>query len=334
LEACLVEAPASDQAAQSLTVVMPVFNALPYLDQAIASIAAQTHSDFQLAIYDDHSNDGSYELALAWASRDPRISVVRGDRRLGPCGSSAAAAALATGQFVARMDADDIATPDRLAVQLRALLDDPTAVLVGSVFDMIDGENRLLRPAAFGQIRTTLPPIAHASILYRRAAFEAAGGYRSETDYFEDQDFYARISKIGRMLVIDRPLIKLRFAGQHARLRDDRSHVLELISRHYRPAERNSAGASGGLLEPLAFYSVGVLAVMGLERPRLLGLMIRRGNFSPPFAALAVLAFIAVAEVSPRLARGLNYLIGRLRAQWIDHRHAVHSVRVWQFEQG
>jgi hypothetical protein len=136
------------------------------------------------------------------------------------------------------------------------------------------------------------------------------------------------------MLVIDRPLIKLRFAGQHARLRDDRRQVLELISRHYRPAGRNPPGASGGLLEPLAFYSVGVLAVMGLERPKLLGLMLRRGNFSPPFAALAVMAFIAVAEVSPRLARGLNYLIGRLRAQRIDHRHAVHSVRVWQFEQG
>lgn len=328
---CLPETPASVSPAQSLTVVMPVFNAMPFLDLAIVSILAQTHNDFRLAIYDDHSDDGSYELALVWASRDLRISVVRGDRRLGPSGSSAAAAALASGQFVARMDADDIATPDRLVIQLQALLDDPGAVLVGSVFDMIDSEDRLIRPAAFGNIRGTSPPFAHASIFYRRTAFEAAGGYRGETDYFEDQDLYARIAKIGRILVIDRPLIKLRFAGQHARLRDDRAQVLELISRHYHPVGGNPADNPRKLIEPLAFYSVGVLAVMGLERPKLLGMMLRRGSFARPFIAVTVMAFIALAEIWPQLARGLNWLIGRSRAQRIDHRGAVHTVRVWNF---
>lgn len=315
----------------TVTVVLPVFNGLPYLDQAIASILAQTLRDFHLAIYDDYSDDGSFEQALAWAGRDPRISVSRGDRRLGPCGSSSAAAALATGEFVARMDADDIAMPDRLAIQLQTLLDNPEAVLVGSVFDMIDGDDRLIRPASFGQIRGTTPPIAHASIFYRRAAFEAAGGYRIETDYFEDQDFYARIAKVGKVLVIDRPLIKLRFAGQHARLRDDRTQVLELISQHYRPIGENPAGREGRCLEPLAFYSVGVLAVMGLERPKLLGLMLRRCSFARPVITLAVMAFVGLGEVSPRLARGLNGLIGRLRAQPIDRRGAGHSARVWEF---
>lgn len=317
-----------------VTVVMPVYNGLPYLEQAIASIMAQTLRDFRLAIYDDHSDDGSYDHALAWASRDPRISVLRGDRRLGPSGSSAAAAALAKSEFVARMDADDIAVHDRLEIQLQTLLKNPDAVLVGSVFDMIDGDNRLIRPAALGQIGRTTPPIAHASIFYRRAAFEAAGGYRAETDYFEDQDFYMRIAKVGKVLVVDRPLIKLRFAGQHARLRDDRAQVLEMISRHYRPIGGNPAGREGRCLEPLAFYSVGVLAVMGLEQPRLLGLMLRRGNFSRPFVALAVLAFIGLAELSPRIARGLNEMIGSLRATRIDRGSAGHSVRAWDFGQG
>jgi hypothetical protein len=313
---------------------MPVYNALPYLEQAIASIMAQTLGDFRLAIYDDHSDDGSYDHALAWASRDPRISVFRGDRRLGPSGSSAAAAGLATSEFVARMDADDIAVPDRLAIQLQTLLKNPEAVLVGSVFDLIDGNNRLIRPAAFGQIGRTTPPIAHASIFYRRAAFEAAGGYRPETDYFEDQDFYMRIARVGKVLVIDRPLIKLRFAGQHARLRDDRARVIEMISRHYRPVGGNPAGCEGRCLEPLAFYSVGVLAVMGLERPKLLGLMLRRGNFSRPIVVLAVTAFIGLAELSPRIARGLNEMIGSLRATRIDRGSAGHSVRAWDFGQG
>jgi hypothetical protein len=332
MEDCLSELPASGSPAASLAVVMPVYNGLPYLDQAIASIVVQTHRDFTLAIYDDHSDDGSYEQAVAWARRDPRISVARGDRRLGPSGSSAAAAALARSEFVARMDADDIAAPDRLAIELQTLLDNPDAVLVGSIFDMIDGDGNLIRGAALGQVRGGNPPIAHASILYRRAAFDAVGGYRDETDYFEDQDLYLRMGRVGKVLVIDRPLLQLRFAGQHARLRDERIPVLESISKQYARGCKGSSGDGAKSIEPLAFYSVGVLSVMGLERPRLLSLMLHRSKLDRPFVTVAVLAFIALAEVSPRLARGFNAFIRKLRAARFGPRAAGHSAHVWTFE--
>jgi glycosyltransferase involved in cell wall biosynthesis len=332
MEDCLSELPASGSPAASLTVVMPVYNGLPYLDQAIASIVAQTHRDFTLAIYDDHSDDGSYEQAVAWARRDPRISVVRGDRRLGPSGSSAAAAALATSEYVARMDADDIATPDRLVVELQTLLDNPDAVLVGSIFDMIDGNGNLIRRAALGQNRGGNPPIAHASILYRRAAFESVGGYRDETDYFEDQDLYLRMGRVGKVLVIDRPLLRLRFAGQHARLRDERISVLESISQQFTQVCNRPADNGAKSIEPLAFYSVGVLSVMGLERPGLLSLMLHRSKFDRPFETLAVIAFIALAEVSPRLARGINAFIRKLRAGRTSSQGAGYSAHVWIFE--
>jgi glycosyltransferase involved in cell wall biosynthesis len=170
-----------------VTVVMPVHNAMPYLDAAIESVLAQTHTRFGLAIYDDASSDGSYQRALDWASRDKRIAVKRGETRLGPCGSSNAAARLAETELVARMDGDDIAMPERLELQLKALHDHPDAVLVGSTFDMIDGEGQIIRPAVPSRIAGAAPPFAHPSIMYRRSAFEAAGGYiagdQSSTDW-------------------------------------------------------------------------------------------------------------------------------------------------------
>lgn len=314
-----------------VTVVMPVFNALPYLDEAIASILAQTLTDFRLAIYDDHSTDGSYERALEWAARDRRIGVTRGERRLGPCGSSNAAANLADSDFVARMDADDIAAPDRLAIQLEALRRDPSAVLVGSVFDMIDGAGHLIRSAALGQTVGDAPPIAHSSMLYRREVFDAVGGYRERTDYFEDLDLYRRMAAHGTLLVVDRPLIGLRFAGQHARLRDDREDVVERINLRHQPQGQTEPTAKGRTISPMAFYSIAVLAVLGLERPRLVGLMLRRLHFHLPAQTLAILGFVAVAEVSPHLARVINRMIGRFRAGPAGVRGAAPEVHAWTF---
>ncbi|HEX4848095.1 MAG TPA: glycosyltransferase family A protein, partial [Novosphingobium sp.] len=296
-----------------VTVVMPVYNALPYLDEAVESILGQSYSAFEFAIYDDHSTDGSYERALEWARRDPRIRVARGERRLGPSASSNAAAAMARSEFVARMDADDIAVPDRLARQLAVLQADPGAALTGSIFDLIDSDGNCFSRAPGRRSRGAGPPIAHASLFYRRAAFEAAGGYRPNTDYFEDIDLYRRMARHGAVVVIDRPLLKLRFAGQHARLRDDREQVVESINLHYRSA--GSARPGPRNLSPVAFYSVAVLAALGLQRPALLGLMARRAHFDRPHLTLAILGFVALAELSPAFARGLNQLLLRLRAR-------------------
>lgn len=313
-----------------ITVVIPVFDALPYLDRAIESVLAQSMSEFRLAIYDDHSSDGSYERALEWGRRDARIDVTRGDRRLGPSGSSAAAAALATTEFVARMDADDLAHPDRLAFELEVLLKHPAAVMVGSIFDMIDGDDRIVRSATPGSRTGGNPPIAHASIFYRRSAFEVAGGYREGTDYFEDQDLYRRMASVGEILIIDRPLIQLRFAGQHARLRDDRIGVLQQINRLYRPMGAASAPEPEHGIAPLAFYTVGVLSALGLVRPRLFGLMARHSTLDRPFLAFGIMAFIALAELSPRLARGVNGIAAKLRSN-AQTAPADRSIRVWQF---
>lgn len=303
---------------------MPVFNAGAFLDAAVESILGQTWTDFEFAIYDDFSQDGSWERVLEWAARDPRIVARRGEGRLGPVGSSNAAAAMARADLVARMDADDLSRPDRLALQVAALDSHPGAVLVGSTFEIIDGTGDVVREAKPGRIAGSTPPFAHPNIMYRRAAFDAVSGYREGTEYFEDLDLYLRMAPLGDILVINAPLLQLRFAGQNARLHEEPTDVLKQVSRQY-PAMPD------GKLPPMSFYSVAVLAILKPARPRLLGLMIRNVSYSKPLASLAVLTMIALAELSPRLARALSGALASLRERNRSRRFVPGGVYRWSF---
>src|SRR3954452_11229500 len=104
-----------------VSVVMPVRNAMPYLDIAAESILGQTFQNFEFVILDDGSTDGSTERLREWAMRDPRIRLLEEKHNLGPALSSERVARAARAPVVARMDADDVSHPRRLEEQLDVL---------------------------------------------------------------------------------------------------------------------------------------------------------------------------------------------------------------------
>src|ERR1041385_2998498 len=126
----------------NVSVVMPVYNALPHLDAAVRSILNQSHADYEFVIYDDASTDGSTKRLREWASQDKRIRLFEGDHNLGPVGSSDFVVEHSTLPLVARMDADDTCSPDRLERQLELFREKPRAGLVGSLFEIIDERGR------------------------------------------------------------------------------------------------------------------------------------------------------------------------------------------------
>jgi glycosyltransferase involved in cell wall biosynthesis len=217
---------------QRVSVVMPVRNAMPFLDEAVASILAQTHRNFEFLIGDDGSTDGSTERLEQWAARDSRIRLIRsGSAGLGPSGSSNWVVRNATHQWVARMDADDVSRPDRLNRQLRAMLAHPDAVIVGSLFESIDNAGRLV----FGLNRRALLnihndfPVAHGSILFRREAFERAGGYRPECDYWEDRDLLFRMMQQGKSIILPDAVFRYRFSSTSSRWMSDEAKVTRAV---------------------------------------------------------------------------------------------------------
>ncbi len=217
-----------------VSVLMPVRNAEGYLARAIESVLGQSLADLELVIAIDRSTDRSEEIARRFAAADSRVVVMASPRPDLPAALNAAAGA-ARGALLARLDADDEALPDRLAVEAAFLDDHPDVVLVGSPATVIDDsgketgrikvacEDRVLRRQLMRR-----NPFVHSSVAMRAAAFRAAGGYR-EFPLVEDYDLWLRMAGQGRLANIDRPLVRYRRHGEGVSSRNARQQRLKRL---------------------------------------------------------------------------------------------------------
>ena len=158
-----------------ISVLMPVYQAERYLEEAVESILAQSFDNFELLALDDGSTDASPDILEALARRDDRIRVRRTEHA-GLVSQLNQGLAEARGEFIARMDADDVSHPARFERQLAYLDAHPDCVAVGTGTDEVDPERRIIRTF---DIRTTHEEIEsrlmqgdggaliHASALYR-----------------------------------------------------------------------------------------------------------------------------------------------------------------------
>ena len=196
-----------------LSVVMPVHNALPFLDASIRSMLDQTFSDFEFVILNDASTDGSDRVLREWEKRDRRIRVIESDRKLGLAASSNLVVSSSRAKIVARMDADDIAHPQRLERQFEIMTKHPDIVVVGTLCDGIDAAGRRTRPPDRWRIvrRSMYIPFPHGSAMFRREAFDRLGGYSEEFVSGEDQNFFFRMTQLGRVVTLPDVLYHFRY---------------------------------------------------------------------------------------------------------------------------
>lgn len=132
-----------------VSVVMPVYNAEKYLSIAINSVLKQTFKDFEFIIVDDASTDGSLKIIEQFARRSRRIKVLRNERRMGVSITVKRAIDEAKGNFIARMDADDVCFPKRFEKQLAYLKSNPKTVAVGTQCLLIDSRGRTIGEKTF-----------------------------------------------------------------------------------------------------------------------------------------------------------------------------------------
>jgi len=182
-----------------ITVAMPVFNGARFLDEAIASILAQTCDDFELIISDDGSTDRSLEIAQGYAAGDARIVLVAGQHG-GIASAMNRALAVARGKYFAPMDQDDIALPDRLGKLALFLEENPEIALVGGRVRLINEAGRIgrekvrpVRPRAVASAMLTSMAVIHPASMLRTEAACVVGGYRSILPFAEDYDLWLRL---------------------------------------------------------------------------------------------------------------------------------------------
>lgn len=125
-----------------VSIIMPVFNAQNFVDQAIESILGQTYSNFEFIIIDDASTDNSWSIIKTYAKKDNRIKIFRNKINMGVSFTANKAIKIASGKFLVRMDADDISFSNRIETQLNFLKQNPKIVTVGSQCIVIDDQNK------------------------------------------------------------------------------------------------------------------------------------------------------------------------------------------------
>ncbi|MFH2107718.1 MAG: glycosyltransferase [Chrysiogenia bacterium] len=182
-----------------LTVLMAVRNDEKYIEKATRSILTQTHADFEFLIVDDCSRDTS--LNIIERMSDSRIRIERNQRPMGLTRSLNRGLALSDSQFIARMDADDYAYPNRLEKQLDYLIRNPACGLVGSWYREIDEKERpvseVRTPKTNAEIKAALRKgnaFAHSSVMYPRHCIEKVNGYREFFEFSQDYDLFLRLA--------------------------------------------------------------------------------------------------------------------------------------------
>lgn len=195
------------RAAPPISVYMPAFNVAPYVRQAVTSVLEQTLGDYEFVIIDDGSTDGTREILLELAEKDRRIRLFSRPN-IGVSATANQAIALCRGEFLARMDGDDIALPMRLEQQLHYMRLNKPCVALGAGVLLIDDAGLPLYPMpdlqqGHERIDAALLragwPILQTVCMFRRDAVMAAGGYRTHLSLHEDHDMFLRLAERGRL---------------------------------------------------------------------------------------------------------------------------------------
>jgi glycosyltransferase involved in cell wall biosynthesis len=190
---------------------MPCRDAAEHLPQAISSLSRQTFSEFEVIAVNDGSQDDTGTELERWASRDSRVRVIHEDRN-GLAEALRSGGELCRGEFVARADADDVVHPRRFAEQLELLDARLDVAAVGTHIRYFPWEklgvgarryqrwlNDLSEPESLARDIFVECPIAHPTLVVRRAEFERAGGYRVN-GWPEDYDLILRLHHSGGRL--------------------------------------------------------------------------------------------------------------------------------------
>jgi glycosyltransferase involved in cell wall biosynthesis len=238
----------------SLTVLMTVYNAMPYLKEAVAGVLAQTCRDFDFLIVDNCSTDGGGafldQLEQDWAGaaqgRSPRLIIVHLDRNIGRTPVLRFGLDRIETELTAIMDADDFSLPERLERQRAFFAAHPDVDLLGTDVEYMDQEGlvagRERFPVDHESLRDRLPvcnQFAHSACMFRTAKAKAVGGYPPDFPYAQDLALWIAMLRAGsRAASLAEPLTRIRThpaqasrneALSRARAEDDQRLALAML---------------------------------------------------------------------------------------------------------
>ena len=273
-----------------VSVIMAAHDAEAFVGQAISSALAQSYGPLEVIVVDDGSVDATSEVVARIASADPRVRLVTTDNR-GPAAARNHAAALARGELIAPLDADDLWAPDKLERQVEAIQRaNADTGLVYCWTSAIDENGKVLSPlwrprSETGDVRDLAIAdglIGNASVpLVRKSVFDRIGGYAEDLRLGEDWDFHMRAAAVTRFEVVCSPLVGYRLRVGSATAAGAWRAELAAATRKVRERWPDAGPA---LLRRRAYHIEIFLAFLAIRRGDLLaaaGLIARAGARLP-----------------------------------------------------
>ena len=204
----------------SISVLLPVYNGDRWLNESIESVLSQTFVDFELLIIDDGSNDSSLSIIKEYALLDPRVRYLEQENQ-GLVYTLNRGIRACNGNWIARIDADDLWHPSKLTEQFALIKTAPSTSCVGTGFVVINHQSSLIRTVELAsdhkwildQLITRRTCFPHSSALFRRDMALRLAGYRVTMARAQDTDFWLRLSELGCLAVIPQPLVSIRVHG-------------------------------------------------------------------------------------------------------------------------
>ena len=196
-----------------VSVLMPAYNAQDYIAESIESILNQTFKDFELIIINDGSKDDTPKIVKKYAEKDKRIKFVNHKKNRGLIAVLNEGMDIAKGEYIARMDSDDISLPDRLKKQVKYLDKHTDVSLVGSSIEFFPIYNKwdvLAEPKLFDLLRGNC--FAHPTVMLRKSDFDKYNlRYNPKYIYVEDYELWARAFRYLKLCNIQDVLLKYRW---------------------------------------------------------------------------------------------------------------------------
>lgn len=200
-----------------VSVLLPVYNAADYVATSIHSVLNQSFRDLELIVIDDGSTDGSAEVIRRSIGSDPRVRFLSREN-IGFARTLNQMLEIASGELIARLDADDEALPERIATQVKFMDAHADCVVVGGGAIHIDAEGDPLSIELYPQRHEEIEQrilsggggIIHPSVMIRAETIRLCGGYSLDCPVVEDQDLWLRMALRGRLANLAIPLIRYR----------------------------------------------------------------------------------------------------------------------------
>ncbi len=229
-----------------VSVIVPAYNATPFMDETLASVALQTFQDWECIIVDDGSSDDTYQRALQWSQYDARFRAIQLPQNRGLPAARNAGAQAATGQYLAFLDSDDLWHPQKLEQSLQALETQQADALLTRAWRFYH-ETYQLHPKVLSPFLRT-PNVSYQDVVMRnvrvtypsslviaRHAFKRIGGFDETFRSVEDMDFMVRLTRhdAHRVLLLPNLLLYYRLHAHqmHRKWGDITRHVAYIYAR-------------------------------------------------------------------------------------------------------